>query len=157
MGWKSEEFVILPDTNMWLALALSKHDFHSGARDWFAAQTARKSVMFCRSTQQSLLRLLTTDMVMRLYELPPLSNVAAWQMLEGFMADPRVGWSPEPQSIESQWKKLATRRTSSPKLWMDAYLAAFAIAGGYQLITTDAAFTQFQNLNSLVLAKSVAS
>ena len=149
--------MILPDTNIWLALALSKHDFHSIARDWFAAQSARKSVLFCRSTQQSILRLLTTDMVMRLYELPPLSNMAAWQMLEGFMADPRVGWSPEPQGIEAQWKTLATRRTSSPKLWMDAYIAAFAITGNYQLITIDAAFTQFQHLNSLVLAKSATS
>jgi uncharacterized protein len=35
---------------------------------------------------------------------------------------------------------------------MDAYLAAFAIAGGHQLVTTDKAFKQFQGLDLLVLS-----
>jgi predicted nucleic acid-binding protein len=34
---------------------------------------------------------------------------------------------------------------------MDAYLAAFAIAGGHQLITIDTAFRQFDGLDLLVL------
>jgi predicted nucleic acid-binding protein len=44
-------------------------------------------------------------------------------------------------------------RTASPKLRMDAYLAAFAIIGGHPLITTDQAFTQFPKLNAVVLSK----
>jgi predicted nucleic acid-binding protein len=35
---------------------------------------------------------------------------------------------------------------------MDAYLAAFAITGGYQLVTTDKAFKQFKGLNLLILS-----
>jgi len=38
--------------------------------------------------------------------------------------------------------------------WMDAYLAAFALAGGYRMVTTDAAFEQFGGLDLKVLGKS---
>jgi predicted nucleic acid-binding protein len=34
---------------------------------------------------------------------------------------------------------------------MDAYLAAFALAGGYQFLTTDKAFKQFKRLDVIVL------
>jgi predicted nucleic acid-binding protein len=34
---------------------------------------------------------------------------------------------------------------------MDAYLAAFALVGGYQLVTSDKAFKQFKELDLLVL------
>jgi predicted nucleic acid-binding protein len=34
---------------------------------------------------------------------------------------------------------------------MDAYLAAFAMAGGLQLVTTDKDFKQFNGLNLVVL------
>ena len=45
------------------------------------------------------------------------------------------------------WKKLCSGARPSPKLWMDAYLAAFAIAGGYRFTTTDQGFKQFKNLD----------
>ena len=49
------------------------------------------------------------------------------------------------------------RDCASPKLWMDAYLAAFALAGRNQKVTTDAAFRQFQGLDLLVLGDTSAS
>ena len=39
---------------------------------------------------------------------------------------------------------------ASPKLWMDAYLAAFAIESGQQLVTTDTGFRQFKGLDATV-------
>jgi predicted nucleic acid-binding protein len=48
----------------------------------------------------------------------------------------------------------AAHGTASPKLWMDAYLAAFALAGRYSMVTTDAAFRQFRGLDLLVLRQS---
>jgi predicted nucleic acid-binding protein len=39
----------------------------------------------------------------------------------------------------------------APKLWSDAYLAAFAIAGGYQLVTFDRGFKQYANLTATLL------
>jgi predicted nucleic acid-binding protein len=35
---------------------------------------------------------------------------------------------------------------------MDAYLAAFAVAGTYQLVTTDKAFKQFKGLDLNLLS-----
>jgi len=144
--------MLLPDSNIWLALALSKHLFHHVAFAWLAQQSAPNAVLFCRSTQQSLLRLLTTSAVLAPYGIPPLSNEAAWAVYEGFLADERIAWVKEPRGLASLWKKFARRPDSSPKLWMDAYLAAFALAGGYQFVTTDKAFKQFKGLELQVLS-----
>jgi predicted nucleic acid-binding protein len=35
---------------------------------------------------------------------------------------------------------------------MDAYLAAFALAGGYQFVTIDKAFAQFDGLDLVLLS-----
>ena len=144
----------LADTNFWLALTLSKHVFHQAARDWFDEQSPRAPVLFCRSTQQSFLRLLTTDAVLRPYEIPPMTNAQAWQLYDGLLADRRVTWVGETDAsaIESLWKRLAAGGEASPKRWMDAYLAAFALAGGHPLVTTDEAFRQFPGLDAIVLA-----
>ncbi len=143
--------MVLADSNVWLALTLSKHTFHQVAQAWFDRQKASASVLFCRSTQQSFLRLLTTRAVLALYETPPLSNQSAWRVYEGLQADERISWTVEPRGLETQWKKLTNGSRASPKLWMDAYLAAFALAGEYQLVTTDKAFKQFRGLDLLVL------
>lgn len=141
----------LADSNIWLALALSKHEFHGAASAWLSSLNSPTMVLFCRSTQQSFLRLLTTSAVLAPYGIPPLNNKAAWTAYEGFLADARIAWADEPSGLEARWKKLAGHPNPSPKLWMDAYLAAFAMAGGHQLVTTDKAFKQFKGLNLLVL------
>ncbi len=141
----------LPDTNLWLALALSKHTHHTAARAWLDGEDKPDSILFCRSTQQSLLRLLTTAGVMSLYGIASLSNKDAWAVYEAFIADDRIVFQSEPPGVGTIWKKFAARRTSSLKLWMDAYLAAFALASGAQLVTTDKAFSQFPGLDVLVI------
>ncbi len=146
--------MMLADSNVWLALALSKHEFHGAALAWIGGRKPSEAALFCRSTQQSFLRLLTTRAVLAPYGIPPLSNKAAWQACEGFLADKRVAWVGEPPRLESHWKKLAVKSQASPKLWMDAYLAAFAMAGEYQLVTTDKAFRQFKGLDLLVLSNA---
>jgi predicted nucleic acid-binding protein len=59
------------------------------------------------------------------------------------MALPNVQYRDEPGGLEAIWHTLAQRSTASPKLWMDANLAAFAIAGGLTLVTFDGGFNQF--------------
>jgi uncharacterized protein len=145
--------MLLADSNVWLALALSKHEFHSLARAWLG-RLAPQEALFCRATQQSFLRLLTTSAVLAPYGIPPLTNKAAWSMYEGFLADERIAWVEEPRGVESHWKRLAANSKASAKLWMDAYLAAFAISGGYELVTTDKAFKQFKGLRLVVLSKA---
>lgn len=144
--------MILCDSNIWLALVLSRHVHHSAARRWFEAVDDRSAVFFCRATQQTLLRLLTNAAVLRPYGDPPLTNQQAWEAYEALLADDRIAFRrEEPTGIEVQWKRFAIRDTASPKLWMDAYLAAFAVSGGYRMVTTDAAFDQFRGLDLQLL------
>jgi toxin-antitoxin system PIN domain toxin len=146
--------MLLADSNIWLALALSQHKFHTVVEEWLDSQSLPARVFFCRATQQSFLRLLTTQAVVAPFGIPPLSNKAAWSVYEGFHCKDQISWADEPSGLESHWKKLASGITASPKLWMDAYLAAFAITGGYQFVTTDRAFTQFKGLNLLLLPQA---
>lgn len=140
------------DVNVWLALALSGHAQHSAARQWFDSVKSQGEVLFCRSTQQSFLRLLTNTAVLAPYGNKPLTNAAAWSAYESFLADDRIQFaSKEPPGIDGHWKRLAAKRTASPKLWMDAYLAAFALAGQYTLVTNDRAFKQFRGLSLSLL------
>lgn len=43
------------------------------------------------------------------------------------------------------WMKLACLDQAAPKRWMDAYLAALAITGGWRLLTLDRDFLSFEN------------
>lgn len=142
----------LCDTNVWLALSLSGHIHHDTAREWLGTVQDPADVLFCRATQQSLLRLLTNKAVLAPYGNPPLSNKEAWAVYEALVSDDRIVLhADEPAGVEPQWRLLATRDSASPKLWMDAYLAAYAIAGGHRLVTTDAGFRQFTGLDLLHL------
>ena len=156
MRKKPGRSVTLCDSNVWLALALSEHVHHSAARDWLETVDEPESVLLCRATQQAVLRLLTNPSVLGLYGLPPLTNRQAWSIYEALLADDRIAYrADEPAGLEPLWKEFALRGTASPKLWMDAYLAAFARAGGYRMVTTDRAFRQFRGLDLLVLSGPV--
>ncbi len=144
--------VWLCDSNVWLALVLSGHVHHSAVRRWIELVETPRSVFFCRATQQTLLRLLTNASVLVPYGNPPLTNRQAWRVFDGLLAHDRIALQlEEPAELGARWKQLATRDTASPKLWMDAYLAAFAIAGHYRMVSTDAAFKQFRGLDLQVL------
>jgi uncharacterized protein len=146
--------VILCDSNIWLALALSRHGHHIAAREWLETVEEAASVVFCRATQQTFLRLLTNSSVLGAFGNPPLTNRQAWSAYEALLDDDRIVFrAEEPAGVELLWKELALRGTASPKLWMDAYLAAFALAGRYRMVTTDAGFRQFHGLNPLVLGQ----
>jgi toxin-antitoxin system PIN domain toxin len=140
----------LADTNVWLALCLSGHEYHPAAVAWLQ-RMGSKEVLFCRSTQQSLLRLLTTAAVLRHYGNPPLTNAEALKLYHGLVADGRIEFVQEPANLDRYWYSLATQKMASPKVWMDAYLAAFAIAGGYRLVTIDLAFQQYGDLDLILL------
>ena len=142
----------LCDDNIWLALALSGHVHHSVARGWLDTIDEHASILFCRSTQQALLRLLTNARVLATYGNAPLTNAAAWEVYEAFTRDDRIVLRiDEPAGLEARWKVLARRDDASTKLWMDAYLAAFTLTEGCRLVTTDHAFRQFDGLDALVL------
>ena len=141
----------LLDVNIWLALVLSGHTHHASVRDWLSREQTAASLCFCRATQQGLLRLLTTAEVLAIYGNPPLTNKEAWELYSAFFDDDRIVFANEPAGIDAAWKTQALRGTPSPKLWVDAWLAAFAVQSGFQLVTTDKAFSQFKGLHPLVL------
>jgi uncharacterized protein len=142
----------LCDVNVWLAATLSLHPQNAAAQSWLNSNSQRSSIVFCRATQQSFLRLLTTKAVMERANSPALTNADAWALFERLMSDQRfVLRTDEPAGISDVWRRYSARGTSSPHLWMDSYLAAFAATAGYQLVTLDRAFRQFPGLDLLLL------
>jgi toxin-antitoxin system PIN domain toxin len=142
----------LCDSNVFLALSVEQHVHHFLAATWFGALTAADTALFCRATRISFLRLLTQKITP---DFVPLTNRAAWAALDQLMADDATGFEAEPHGLDLVWRQLADADASSPKLWMDAYLAAFAITGGLRMVTLDKDFRYFEGhgLDLLLLAK----
>lgn len=142
----------LCDSNVWLALALSGHVDHPLALAWLDGIDEVASVLFCRTTQQTFLRLLTNPAMLAPYGNPPLTNNQAWAAYEALLADDRIELrAHEPADLETSWKAFARRDSASPRLWMDAYLAAFAVGEGCRMVTNDAAFRQFEGLELVLI------
>lgn len=51
----------------------------------------------------------------------------------------------EPEGTRDLWLELAAIPSASAKVWMDAYLAAFAIRSGHPFATLDADFRRFED------------
>lgn len=142
----------LPDTNIWLALTLSGHPHNGAAMSWFDGLGDNDVADFCRATQQSLLRLLTTRALFSSLQAEPLTNEEAWSVVDALLTDERIEITPlEPTRLTEFWRRYSTLTTPSPKRWMDAYLAAFARAAGARLVTNDRAFADFEELDALII------
>jgi len=131
------------DTSAWLAAVFERHPFHGIARQSLQQATLNQPAVFCRATQQSVLRLISTAGIARTYGEPPLTNRGALMTFDSLQALPQVAWREEPPGVFAQWRTLAALDSASPKVWMDAYLAAFAIASGLRLVTLDRDFKNF--------------
>lgn len=142
---------VLFDANVWVALAFDTHPNHRPAVAAFQSTTPQSPALFCRSTQQSFLRLASQPAVHRLCNTGGLTNRDALEMLGDFMASPSVAYRDEPAGIVPIWHRLASLPSASPHVWMDAYLAAFAMAGGFDLVTFDRGFSQFAGLSVTLL------
>lgn len=142
----------LADTNVWLALSVRAHSHHKPTAAWFESLTEVGTVAFCRATQQGFLRLTTNTAVMAGVRAEARTNDEAWAVFEALLADDRVDLlEREPTGTTRWWRQYSSRDAASTKLWMDAYLAAFAIAGGLTLVTYDTAFRQFDGLDLLLI------
>jgi toxin-antitoxin system PIN domain toxin len=136
----------LPDINLWLALSISSHDHHDAATAWLDQQEEARSIIACRVTQQGYLRLLTqTDFLPR-YGIPALANADAWAAWHVLLEDDRVVFHAEPEGLERSWREFGARPQASSKLWMDAYLAAFAVTASLEMVTFDKGFKKFDGL-----------
>jgi toxin-antitoxin system PIN domain toxin len=128
----------LADVNVWFALAVEEHQHHRPARQWWEETSGLFG--FVRATQVGLLRLLTSAGPMR---GQPLTNEQAWAVWDGLLADDRVRMFPEVPALEERFRALSAGPQPSPKVWVDAYLAAHAAASEATLVTFDQAFTAY--------------
>ena len=83
-----------------------------------------------------------------------MSPDRAWQAYRVLRSDRRIGYLPEPNDLAEAWDAFTEGRLSSPNLWTDAYLSAFAHAAGLTLVTFDARIPTRAGLSCHVLAGS---
>jgi toxin-antitoxin system PIN domain toxin len=133
------------DINTWIALTLETHFHHAAARKWYSeAELAPGELVFCRQTELGYLRLLTRAEVMNQCGAAPLTNAEAIDFLAVLCDDPAVSHADEPPATRALWLELAKRAQAAPNVWMDAYLAAFAISLGAELVTFDRGFSYYE-------------
>ncbi len=132
------------DTSVWVALAFGNHPHHPQAKTAFELADNLTPAVFCRATQQSFLRQLSSPTLQSAYRSKPISNAAAWEKWEELIDLPQVVFAAEPDDLTDGWRQFAARNTASPKVWMDAYLAAFAISGRLDFVTLDRDFQNYQ-------------
>lgn len=116
-----------------LALLWGRHVHAETAKSWFE-QAAEEQFFFCRLTQLTVLRLLTTDKIMG-KDAKTMSQ--AWNLWDQVWADSRMEFLPEPDTLEKEFRSRSRLPSRSPKVWADAYLLAFASVAG--LVTFDRA------------------
>ncbi len=132
------------DANVWVAVTFPTHPSHALALATLEAATEDEPAVFCRATQNSFLRLATTPQLLKQYDAEHLTNCDALAGLHVLLSSRSVQEVDEPPGTASLWQRLATRDTASPKVWMDAYLAAFAIIGDLRFVTLDRDFKSYQ-------------
>jgi toxin-antitoxin system PIN domain toxin len=136
----------LCDANVLLALVYDRHVHHTAALAWLDTQS--RTAVLCRVTQLSLLRLLCHTTVMG---ADVCTLAGAWSIYDAIQNDERFHFVAEPEPLERVLRRLTQAPTISPKVWTDAYLAAFALSAGLQLVTFDRGFQQFRDLQLILL------
>ena len=137
----------LLDANVWVPLSAPDHVHHDCARRYWEDESAER-VAFCRVTALALLRHLTNPRIMR---HAVLTGREAWEAYARWLALAEIVFLPEPPGIDDELGRLSRSVELTPALWTDAYLAAFALAGGLRLVAFDADFSRFAGLSVLRL------
>jgi toxin-antitoxin system PIN domain toxin len=137
----------LCDVNCLLAFCYDRHVHHPAALAWLDLQD-EWSVVVCRHTQLGLLRLLTNASVMS----KDVCNLKqSWSLYDALISDERFDFYSEPMDVEQHLRWYTTSGRVSPKLWQDAYLAAFARLTKSHLVTFDRGFQQLEGLRLTLL------
>jgi toxin-antitoxin system PIN domain toxin len=132
----------LADVNFLLALCYEGHVHHPQALSWLGQQDDL-AVVLCRNTQLGLLRLLSNAAVMG---ADVCTQERAWEVYDALAGDPHFDFWAETEGLEAILRGYTIAGQVSPKLWQDAYLAAFARAGKLRLVTFDQGFRKFEGL-----------
>jgi toxin-antitoxin system PIN domain toxin len=139
-----------PDVNVWLALTYEGHEGHKRAMRWLR-ETESDKVIFCRMSQIGLLRLLSTEVVMR---QDRMSQVEAWAAYDTwYKKDDRIHFVNEPGLLDAVFRGLARSvRPVTPGDWADAYFTAFAQLIGSVIVTFDRRLAERAKPGSLLLS-----
>src|ERR1017187_235214 len=78
----------------------------------------------------------------------------ARETFEQLRADRRLVFATEPDLVESTWRQFMTQPGIGPSSWTDAYLAAFAEAHSYSLVTFDTGFERWPALKLKLLSST---
>jgi predicted nucleic acid-binding protein len=98
---------------------------HSVALAWFE-EPQTSQIVFSRITQMGLVMSANV-----------LTAADAWKVYASLCDDDRVQYAEEPPHLEDGWREAAMHLGAGPNFWTDAYLAAFAEAGEYTIVTFD--------------------
>lgn len=137
----------LLDASVWLPLSAPDHQHYKRARRYWD-QESGDTLAFCRVTALGLLRHLTNPKIMG---ESVLEGAAAWDALGTWLSVPGVVMLGEPEGLDEfmgLWSREVDLRGGD---WTDAYLAAFAAAGGCRLVAFDRDFLQFPGIDFLHL------
>lgn len=135
----------LLDSNVWVASTFTSHPFHAASLNVLRRAKPSQPVLFCGATELSFLRLITSERLRAHYGATGMTNRHALAVLHALRARPGIGRAEEPPGTIALWHRLADRETAASKVWMDAYLAAFAIAGSLRFVTLDADFRAYES------------
>ncbi len=137
----------LLDVSVWLPLGAPDHVHHRRAlRYWH--EEAADEIAFCRITALALLRHLTNP---RLLGEAALDGASAWRALRTWLSLPGVGLMAEPAGVDEVLARWSADLDLRGGHWTDAYLAAFAFAGGCRLVSFDGDFDRYPGVQVLLL------
>lgn len=131
---RSSRLSLFPDVNVWIALTFDGHFHYSPSRSWLDSLPDDAQLYFCRLTQISFLRLLTTSAVMG---DQTQSQATAWQTYDKWLKDGPASYIEEPAELERTFRAKSGSSLVAPKDWADSYVSAFAQVSGLQLVTLD--------------------
>ena len=138
----------LIDVNVLIALLHERHRHSADAVRWLGRQIAG-SILVCRVAQMGALRVLTQAVVMK---EDVVSAVEFWQGWERLAADERFSFVEEPLALEETWREITHGFAKGRSAGTDTYLAAFARAGGWPLVTFDRGIAEFVGLQTEIPA-----
>jgi uncharacterized protein len=138
----------LLDASVWVPLSAPDHVHHARALRYWEHE-AGDEIAFCRITALALLRHLTNP---RILGPAALDGAAAWKAVKLWLSVPGVRMLPEPTALDEWLERWSVALDPRGGAWTDAYLAAFAAAGGYRLVTFDGDFRRYTGLSLLQLA-----
>jgi toxin-antitoxin system PIN domain toxin len=124
--------------NVWVAMTYGGHVHHGVAKAWFDELDMEARVCFCRFTQLSLLRLLTTEAIMGADEV--MTQREAWEAYDRWLSDFRIVFLNESPKVDAAFRSLSDQRYPRPSAWSDSYLAAFAGVLDLCFVTFDRGF-----------------